>query len=76
MPYLVSIIAKVLAIVDGVMAPWTTTPTVIDSACGIGRINVALSGCGTDLVDGLAKLVVGGVALLANIVQALGAGSY
>jgi hypothetical protein len=74
--YLQLIIAKGLALVDGIMENWTTAPAAIDSACGIGQINVALNTCGTDFANSIAKLAVGGVALLQGVIQALSAGSY
>jgi len=75
--YLQLIIAKGLAIVDGLMENWTTTPEEIaQGTCGVTVVNVELNACGTELTDGLFELIHRGVALLNGMVAALGAGSY
>jgi hypothetical protein len=73
MTYLLNIIARGLAIVDGIMASWTTTPAFVGGNCGTGAVNVTLTACGSDLVAGIEKLVNQAVPLLNALVGALGA---
>ena len=78
--YLQLIIAKGLALVDGILENFTSVPAVVTGtgtgACAIGGINVVLNGCGTQLANDLATLMVQGVALLQGMITALGAGSF
>lgn len=73
MAYILSIIARSLALVDGIMSSWTTTPTALSGACGTGAINVSLNTCGQSLAAGIEQLVNQAVPLLNNVIQALGA---
>ena len=54
MAYLLSIIARGLALVDGMLGGWTTTPTLIPGNCSTSTVSVNLSPCGEELVRQLA----------------------
>ena len=79
MQFLISIIARVLALTDAVLAVWTTTPTPVDvgtSTCPAQILNVCVNACGTGLVEQLQGLVSGGIGLLNGMLLALSAGCY
>jgi len=77
MAYIVAIIAKVLAITDGVLEIFTTTPALVgNGTCATGGINVTLSTCGDTLVANLGAVIGTGAQFLANILQAFGAGKF
>jgi hypothetical protein len=77
MSFVQTILARILALTDAVLAVYTNTPTEIaGSGCASGAINVSLNDCGTALVAELQGLTFGGVAFLNGILAALGAGNY
>jgi hypothetical protein len=78
MAFITTIIARILAITDSVLAIYTTTPVELQgaSACTAGAINVCVNACGADLVTELQNLTFGGVSFLNGILTAFGAGCY
>lgn len=51
MTYLVSILARVSALADFVLAGWTTTPTSIPGDCASATLNVCVNSCGESLAQ-------------------------
>ena len=79
MQFLVSIIGRVLALTDAVLAVWTTTPSeysVGTASCPASVLNVCVNACGAGLVGQLQGLVSGGIGLLNGMLLALSAGCY
>jgi hypothetical protein len=80
MAYFTTIIARILALTDKVLAIWTSTPVEITQGAGTGCqnvvVNVCVNACGTALVGELQNMVFGGVSFANGLLQALGAGCY
>jgi hypothetical protein len=79
MAYFTAILARVLAIADGVLAVFTSDPVQINAQGGCSNlsiINVCLNDCGDALVSELTEMMFGGVSFLNGVLTALGAGCY
>ena len=70
-----SIIAKSIALVDGVLGFWTTPVTYTNTACGMPVLHVGLNDCGVAFSSAIAQLVQQSAVMLGGIMAGLGATS-
>ncbi len=74
--YLTGIIAKLLALADGVVSYWTTEPKVLHDECGPSKIQVSLNECGEAFAESIRNMTVSTVEFINSIMSAMGAGNY
>lgn len=71
-----SIIARSMALLDGVLGFWTTPVTVTgNTACGMPVLHVGLNSCGVAFTAAIAQLVQQSTVMLSGIMAGLSARS-
>jgi hypothetical protein len=71
-----SIIARSMALLDGVLGFWTTPVTVMgNTACGMPILHVGLNPCGVAFTAAIAQLVQQSTVMLSGIMAGLSARS-
>ena len=77
MTYLISILARALALVDAYLSNFTTPVVALPPAgCGVGMLNVTLNSCGQEFVNLTATVEIAEKAFQILITTALSAGHF